>query len=78
MSWPYVTGQQRGSRPYIGETGGNVFSLGDYVHMTGHKRNPRGLMDHRLNPRGEFGFVFMSPGPILYSSGFIIHEYIVG
>ena len=33
MSWPYVTGQQRGSRPYIGETGGNVFSLGDYVHM---------------------------------------------
>ena len=33
MSWPYVTGQQRGSRPYIGETDGNVFSLGDYVHM---------------------------------------------
>ena len=34
MSWPYVTGQQRGSRPYIGETDGNVFSLGDYVHMS--------------------------------------------
>ena len=30
MSWPYVTGQQRGSRPYIGETDGNDFSLGDY------------------------------------------------
>ena len=32
MSWPYVTGQQWGSRPYIGETDGNDFSLGDYVH----------------------------------------------
>ena len=33
MSQPYVTGQQRGSRSSIGETDGNGFSLGDYVHM---------------------------------------------
>ena len=33
MSRSYVTGQQRGSRPCIGETDGNGFSLGDYVHM---------------------------------------------
>jgi hypothetical protein len=32
VSWPYVTGQQRGSRPYIGETDWNDFSLGDYVN----------------------------------------------
>jgi hypothetical protein len=33
VSRSYVTGQQRGSRPCIGETDGNGFSLGDYVHM---------------------------------------------
>ena len=33
MSRPYVTGQQMGSRPSIGETDGNDFSLGDYVDM---------------------------------------------
>jgi hypothetical protein len=32
VSQLYVTGQQRGSRPSIGETDGNGFYLGDYVH----------------------------------------------
>jgi hypothetical protein len=32
VSQPYVMGQQRGSRPSIGETEGNGFYLEDYVH----------------------------------------------
>ena len=46
MSWPYVTGQQRGSRPYIGETDGNDFSLGDYVDMRLEVNIGLGLYTH--------------------------------
>ena len=54
MSWPYVTGQQWGSRPYIGETDGNDFSLGDYVDTTLEENVGLGLYTHRGSGRDSF------------------------
>ena len=47
VSWPYVTGQERGSRPYIGETDWNDFSLGDYVHTRSEVNCGLELYTHR-------------------------------